>query len=170
MLVQGERRAPFYQVVGGIWLLVAVYAVIHDQYLVRIAPEHFTIYHPNPDSISSAPLLAAYIALKASVSPGLVLGIVTWFVARAGTRPKLRVRLIFIATTTVLLITEVSASLSGGLVYLTKKPLYPLAWYPDFTLWMLITQTIQITCYFVALLGSVFMLLWMIARRRRMVA
>ena len=169
-VVHGERRATFYQVVLGIWLLVAIYAVLHDQYLVCIAPEHFTVYHPNPDNISSAPLLAAYTALKASVSPGLVLGLITWLVARSGEKPKLRLKSIFIATSVLIMITEIFSSASGGIVYLTKAPLYPTNWYPDLSLAMLITQTIQLTCYLVALLGSALMLLWMILKRRRMPA
>jgi hypothetical protein len=37
-----ERRAVTYAIVFGIWAEVFLYCVLHDQYLIRIAPEHFT--------------------------------------------------------------------------------------------------------------------------------
>jgi hypothetical protein len=169
MLVHGERRKSFYQVVLGVWLLVAIYAIAHDQYLVRIAPEHFMIYHSNPGHIKSAPLLAAYLAFKASISPGFALGVVSWFVARSGKKPKLGLRLIFVRIGILLLTTETISLISAAIVWLIRKPLYPEDWYPDFTLPMLITQTIQITCYLVALAGSPLMLLWLFFKRKRMV-
>ena len=85
--------------------MVAAYAIIHDQYLVRIAPEHFTVYHDNPEGIENASVLAAWIALKASVSPGLLLGIATWVVARSGSCPKINPKYTFVAVGIVILVT-----------------------------------------------------------------
>lgn len=73
-LLAGEDRGSFYVTVFGIWLIVAIYAIAHDQYIVTIAPEHFTVYHPNPHGIENSRLLAAWSAVLASVSPGLLLG------------------------------------------------------------------------------------------------
>ncbi len=35
--LSGESRLSFYSTVFGVWLMVAIYAIVHDQYLVRIA-------------------------------------------------------------------------------------------------------------------------------------
>ena len=46
-------------------------------------------------------------------------------------------------------------SLSSGLiVYWKGAGIYPSNWYPDERLNLVITQTIQITCYLVSLTGS----------------
>lgn len=34
-----EARSVAYSMIVGVWMIVAVYAVLHDQYLVRISPE-----------------------------------------------------------------------------------------------------------------------------------
>lgn len=112
-VAQNEPRKAFYGIVLGIWLFVAVYAIAHDQYLVRIAPDHFTVYHDNPQGIGSAPVLAAWTALRASVTPGLLLGIATWYAARSGPWPKIEVRYIFRAVCAVIGVTELSASTTG---------------------------------------------------------
>ena len=125
-VAQNEPRKAFYGIVFGIWLFVAVYAIAHDQYLVRIAPDHFTVYHENPEGIESAPVLAAWTALKASLTPGLVLGRATWFTTRSGTWPKIKAKHIFMAVCAVISVTELSAATTGILAYWTKSPLYPV--------------------------------------------
>jgi len=165
-LVHGERRGSFYGVVLGVWLIIALYAILHDQYLVRIAPEHFTVYHLNELEISNPRLLAAYLALKASVSPGLFLGLAAWLAGRAGSRPKLAPRQIFCAVGLVVVVTELLALLAGGWVHFARVPLYPRGLYPELTLPLMTTQTIQLTCYLAAFLCSAAMLVWMVRKRR----
>lgn len=151
---QNEARIGFYGIIGGIWALMACYAVLQDQYLVRIAPEHFTEYHPNPLQIQSAPWLAAFIALQASVSPGLALGVASWFVGRFGRAPKLKAESIFKLVFILLILTELAGSLSGWYAYQTGSLIYSKTSYPSLTKQMITTQTIQLTCYNVALIGS----------------
>lgn len=79
-----ERRSITYSIVFGIWGLTAIYAAIHDQYIVRIAPEHFTMYHKALWNIQTPELLALAYAFKASLAPGLILGVTCAFVARHG--------------------------------------------------------------------------------------
>ncbi len=164
-IVHDERRTSFYGIVFGVWFLVAAYAIAHDQYLVRIAPDHFTVYHDNPEGIESATVLAAWIALKASVSPGLLLGIVTWFVARIGRWPKIEPKCLLVAVSAVIFVTELSGLASGALAFWAKFPLYPRQWYPDLRSALVVAQTIQITCYFVAFLASGAMLLMLGSKR-----
>ena len=167
-VTQDERRTSFYGTIFGIWFIVAAYAVVHDQYLVRIAPDHFTVYHDNPEGIESAPILAAWLALKASISPGLLLGIATWFVARSGRWPKIQAKHTLIAVCVVIFVTELCALASGALAFWAKSPIYPRRWYPDLRVSLVVTQTIQITCYFVAFLASGTMLLMMCIKRKQL--
>ncbi len=130
-ILNGETRRVFYGLVFGIWSLVAVYAILHDHYLVRIAPEHFTVYHDNPRGIRDAYTLAAWIAFIASISPGLLLGLASWWVGRSGVWPKLPVRSILRSVLIVIGVTEGMAVASGMFVVITGAPVYPNAWYPD---------------------------------------
>ncbi len=76
-----ERRSVVYAITFGIWAEVFLYCVLHDQYLVRVAPEHFTVYHAPLWGITNLSLLAFAWAFKASIGPGLLLGLAAVFVA-----------------------------------------------------------------------------------------
>lgn len=84
-----EKRSVAYAIIFGIWAEVFLYCLLHDQYLVRIAPEHFTIYHEPLWGIGNPSLLAAAWAFRASIGPGLILGLAALFLARAGSLPKI---------------------------------------------------------------------------------
>lgn len=45
MLLIRERRSVSYAIILGMWGLTFLYCLLHDPYLVRIAPEHFAVYH-----------------------------------------------------------------------------------------------------------------------------
>lgn len=161
----GERRQVTYTIILGVWSMVAVYAILHDQYIVRIAPEHFTIYHKPLWGILEPKLLAAAYAFRASFGPGLVLGMACAFVARAGDRPKVGYGFIFLGTSLVILATEILSVSAGLICYYLEEPLFPSAWYPDPSLPMLVTNTIQITCYLASALCSL-LFLCQIGKRR----
>lgn len=160
-----EPRSVFYRVVLGVWLMVAAYAVLHDQYLVCIAPEHFTKYHPALFGLQNPALLAFCLAFGASVSPGLALGTALYFVCRAGDRPRIEPHRVFRAVLMVIGISEGVSLLAAGWVYLTREPLYPASCYPDKSLSMLVTQTIQLTCYLVSGTASATLLVYFWRRR-----
>jgi len=63
-LIDQPRRAT-YQIVLGIWLMLSVWAVLHDQYIVWIAPEHFKVYHEPLRNLESPSLIAAVYAIRA---------------------------------------------------------------------------------------------------------
>lgn len=149
------------------WLIIAVYAVLHDQYIVRLAPEHFTIYHAPLLGIEHPETLAAVYAFGASFSPGLLLGFACAFVARSGSWPRLSAKFILIGVTTVVIATELVSGFSGYFVYKRGSGIYPDSWYPTQALSLLTTQTIQITCYFTAALLSAVLLGIMFITRYR---
>ncbi|MDF1756199.1 MAG: hypothetical protein P1U89_25655 [Verrucomicrobiales bacterium] len=168
MKIQKERRSVSYTILLGVWAIVAVYAVLHDQYIVRIAPEHFTVYHDSVFGIESPEVTAAILALGASVSPGLTLGMACVFVARWGRRPKVKRHSIFGGVLFVVIMTETLCASVGFYVYRSRIPVFPEFLYPDHSLPMLVTQSIQLSCYFGGAIFSGLFLMAMLVYRKRM--
>lgn len=163
-----ETRRIAYSTIVGVWMIVAIYAVLHDQYLVRISPEHFTEYHPQIWGIQDPHLLAAALAFNASFGPGLLLGVACLFAARAGSFPKPPIQSVLLGVVAVIAATELVSASLGYYVHRTQQPLYPLWCYPDTSLPLLVTQTIQISCYLAsALFSGVLLVKIMVARYRR---
>ena len=162
-----EKRAVTYLIVFGIWAEVFLYCVLHDQYLIRIAPEHFTEWHPPLWGIEDLSLLALAWGFRASVGPGLILGLVALFLGRAGSRPKVAPGTMLKIVPLGILVTEAAGLMAGAWVWRTGLPLYPLELYPDFSKPLLITQTIQLTCYMVGGVVGLLFLGWIVVRRRK---
>lgn len=147
--------------------MVAVYAVLHDQYIVRICPEHFTLYHEPMWGLSDPAQLAAAWAFNASFSPGLALGLACAFVARNGTWPKISPVTVYKGVLVVIVVAEMCSMLSGWWVYQSQEPLLPRWVYPSDDPNLLITATIQWVCYLTSGLGSGCLLLWILKVRRK---
>ena len=162
-----EKRSVTYAIVLGIWAEVFLYCLLHDQYLIRISPEHFTVHHDPLWGISDLTLLAAAWAFRASIGPGLGLGLAALFLARAGRGPKVAPGRLLKIVPWLLLGTEIAGLAAGAWVWKTRQPLFPENIYPDLTLPMLISQSIQLTCYGMALLVSLGFLGWIVRQRRR---
>ena len=165
-LVRDSRRYS-YSFVAGLWLMVTVYAELHDQYLVRIAPEHFTVYHPPLWGLHDPPLLAAGWALKAGTFPGVLLGLACLFAARAGRWPRVGARFVFTVVPVLVGLTELTAASTGLWVWWQGRGLYPAWIYPENGLPLLITQTIQVTCYAAGGCYSLGFVAYLLARRWR---
>ena len=138
-----------------VWSVVTIYAMLHNQYIVRIAPEHFTIYHCGLEWLSGNDnILALGYAFLAAISPGLFFGFFLGISCRFGELPKVSVKLAVLITIMVIVIAEIVSIISGLYVYFKKEPLYPLSWCGDYGLPVLITNTIQMTCYIMSILGA----------------
>ena len=161
-----DRRRTTYQILIVVWLIVSDYAIAHDQVIVRVAPEHFTIYHDPLWGIQTPWLLAAAYAFRASFI-GLFLGIALVLAGRGGDWPKLTPRQLYLGTLMVILATESCAVLSGLWAYWKEGPLYPSMFYPDPSLPMLVTATVQVTCYLASAIFSGALIVWCLVRRRR---
>ena len=161
-----EKRSVTYRILLGVWAMVAAYAIVHDQYIVRIAPEHFTEYHAPMWGIESAEWLAVGYGFRASLAPGLLLGLACVYVGREGPRRKVSVAAILKGALTVIVLSELLSLATGSYVYLTKKPIFSAMFYPEFSHGMLITQTIQLTCYASSAVLSATMLVFMNRWRR----
>jgi cytochrome bd-type quinol oxidase subunit 1 len=147
---------------------VAIYAVLHDQYVVRIEPRHFADYHPLVWGVTSPALQAAILAFCASIGPGFMLGIACVLAGWIGSRPRISNRFVIRGVLTVIVCAEIASLLSGWWVFGTRRPLYPEIVYPEQTLSLMITQTIQITCYLASALFSVALIAAILRKRRRM--
>jgi len=162
-----DPRPVTYRIVLGVTWVIVCWAILHDQYLVRIAPEHFTEYHEPLWGIENPRLLATALAFGASIGPGLILGIVCAIAGRRGSANKVSPRFILFGAFAVVCSVELVASGSGFWVIRTNSTFYPESWFPDETLPIRITQTIQITSYLASAVFSTF-LVFAILRRRRM--
>jgi len=151
--VTGESWMIFTKVVIGVWLAVWLYAALHNQYLIRIAPEHFTVWHYKMPYFTSHTMLGIAYAFAASISPGVMLGVFLYIAGRLFSRPKLTPKQIILSTIWVWVAVEICAGLVGLMVWRTGKGIYPDWVYPDNSVGLLITQSIQITAY---LTGAVF--------------
>lgn len=162
-----DPRPVTYRIVFGVFAIIAAYAVIHDQVIVSIAPEHFTEYHDPVPGVTSPRGVALAWALVAAVVKGIPFGIACAWIGRRGHRRRVPVGVLLGGTFLIILLGEVLAVLAGLRVYRTGSPFYPGSWYPDHTLPILITQTVQITCYLSISLVSMGFLAGLAAWRRR---
>lgn len=160
-----ERRSISYAIILGMWGLTFLYCLLHDQYLVRIAPEHFTVYHEPLWGIENPPLLAAAWAFRASIGPGLIMGMAALFVGRAGKRPKVAVGTMLKGYAVGLVITEIAGLAAGAWSWFTGRTLYPEIIYPELTRPLITTQSIQLTCYLAGVVVGVGYFVWLNRRR-----
>ena len=151
-----------------VWFPVAIYAVLHDQYIVRIEPRHFTGYHPLVWGVTSPALQAAILAFFASIGPGLMLGIACVVTGWIGDRPRISNRFVMRGVLTVIACAEIVSLLSGLWVFKSHQPLYPDFVYPEETLSLVITQSIQITWYLTSALSSIGLVTAILWKRRGM--
>ena len=165
-VVSGETWASFLSVFLGTWFAVWVYAALHNQYLIRIAPEHFTVWHSRMPFTQNYTLLGILWAFRASIAPGGILGALLYVAGRLFDRPRLSARELVFSTAWVWLAVELCALGTGLIVWRTHRALYPADWYPAQSLGLLITQTIQITAYSSGALFSAILLLWTWHRRK----
>lgn len=153
-----ESRGSMYSLALGVWAIVAVFAVLHDQYIVRIAPAHFTEYHDPMWGIRRPTVLAAAYAFRSSWYPGLLLGIACALAARADSMPKLSPGFVFKSAAAILVLSELVAGFSGAVVYRRGQGIYPDAFYPAPELPLKVTQTIQVTFYLMSAAWSIFLI------------
>ena len=80
------------------WLAVWFYAAAHNQYLIRIAPEHFTVWHYKMPFTQDYTLLGILYAGGASISPGGILGALLYVAGRLFDRLRLPTHKLILST------------------------------------------------------------------------
>ncbi|MFI5350986.1 MAG: hypothetical protein ACHQ2Z_15675 [Elusimicrobiota bacterium] len=153
-----ESRRSLYSLTFAVWAIVAVYAVLHDQYIVRIAPAHFTEYHDPMWGIRYPKILAAAYAFRSSWYPGVLLGMACTLAARADSMPRISRRFVLKSVTAIVLLTEFVSAFSGAVAHHRGQGIYPDAFYPAPELPLQVTQTIQLTCYWMSAAWSIFLI------------
>jgi hypothetical protein len=163
-----DSRSAIFAFAARVWFPVAIYAVLHDQYIVRIEPRHFTDYHPIVLGVTSPALQAAILAFFASIGPGFLLGIACVVAGWMGSRPRIPDHFVMRGVLVVIGCGEIASLLSGLWVFKTRQALYPDFVYPEETLSLVITQTMQITCYLTSSLFSIALVAAILWKRRSM--
>src|ERR1044071_6042502 len=123
--VDSETWKSFLIVFLGTWLAVWFYAAVHNQYLIRIAPEHFTVWHYKIPYTQDYTLLGILYAGGASISPGGILGALLYVAGRLFDRPRLPVHKLVLSTAWVWLAGELCAVAGGLGGWRAGRPLLP---------------------------------------------
>lgn len=153
-----ESRLSMYGLALGIWAIIAVYAILHDQYIVRITPQHFTLYHDPMWGIRYPNVLAAAYAFRSSWYPGLLLGIACVLAARVDSMPQVSRRFVLKCIAALVVLVEIVSAFSGVVAYYRGEGIYPDAFYHAPEVLMQATNTIQLTCYWMSALWSAFLI------------
>ncbi len=152
-------------------VVIVTWACLHDVYLIGIEPRHFTEYHRPLLPIHHHALLAMQYAMVATFGPGLAFGFLAWFTCRAGARTPRRLRptlggfIVLIGGVEMVLVALGHYAAHRASVGLA--PLYPRFLYPETTIGILRTQTINLTAYWLAPTCGAFYLLVLLQTRRR---
>lgn len=155
-VLTGESLGTCLSTILGVWLMVFVYAAIHDQVIIRIHPEHFTVWHYEIPFTRDLSLLALLYALGGSISPGLFLGTVLYVTGRLFNLPKKSRSWIFVRVGLVIVLAEICAAIAGLAAWRMGRGVYPDFFYPDYSAGLAITQSAQLTAY---LAGAFFSML-----------
>jgi hypothetical protein len=165
--ITGESWRSFFSVTLGTWMIIWLCAAIHNQYLIRIAPEHFTVWHYRMPFFTGYTMLGIAYAFAATISPGLILGVLLYIFGRLFNRPKLAPSQLVLSTLWVWFAVELCAISTGVIVWRSGHGLYPDWIYPDNSIGILITQTIQVTDYLAGVFFSLLLIVWTWHRRKR---
>jgi len=147
------RHRDFFPIVLGVFALVAAYGVVNDQLIVTLAANHFTVYYPHYFSFESARAQAFCFGLSAG-APGVGWGILLYWAGHYGPGPQLSVRATLLTAGAVLLGTAAVAWGLGHEAAGMPVPPYPMFFYPDTDGNLSITQTVQLTNYWLGALGA----------------
>ncbi len=159
---------PLIRITLGTWGIVATYAVLHDQYIVAIAPEHFTVGHPPVPGVSDPRLQAAILAANASFLPGMAFGLLLAMAAVEGPWRPVAVRTALRRALAAVITTEIVAASIGIASYLGAWRVYGARWYaPEFSTILIAAQSIQLTAYLCGAATAAIAIGWTGVRRVR---
>ncbi|MBX2799866.1 MAG: hypothetical protein KTR31_19460 [Myxococcales bacterium] len=152
---------PLVQITLGTWLLVALYAIAHDQYIVRLSEEHFTVGHAPVPGVEDPALQAAALAFGASILPGFAFGLALAVVCCEGPWSAVSVRWALRAVGVSLVVTEGASLLVGASTYTTGFSPYSERWVaPSASPEAMAAQSIQLTAYVVGALSAGAAIVW----------
>ena len=106
------------------------------------------------------------ICIRRINNTGVMLGIFLYVAGRLFGRAKLSPKQIIFSTAWVWAAVEICAGIVGLIVWRTEQGVYPEWVYPDDSLGLFITQSIQITAYLTGLLFSIILICYTWHRRK----
>ncbi|MBX7208209.1 MAG: hypothetical protein K1X78_07860 [Verrucomicrobiaceae bacterium] len=172
-IIPANERGSLIVFQRGTAATVVVYGIFHDQWLMSVSPEHFSVYHDTLIATGLPRVNTAELAFVATLGPGLVLGCLLWTIARLGAEPtRLLFGCVWKKLIVLLICIDVFAASIGLLsAFLFKARgeaglLLPTWMFPELRADLVIAQTIQMYTYVAAAIGSA-LLLWLIRCARR---
>lgn len=159
-VLPGETLGTCLTTILGVWLMVFLYAAIHDQFIMRIHHEHFTVWHYQIPFTRNLSLLAVLYAFGGSISPGLLLGAVLYVVGRLFDLPKKSRAWIFLHVGIVIVAAEMCSIGAGLTAWKLGRGIYPDVLYPDYSPGLAITQSAQFTAYLAGGFLSLGLVIW----------
>ncbi len=153
----GKHR-DFLPISLGVFALVVAYAILNDQVIASISPDHFTLYHPHYFPFENAHLQALCFAVVAAGGPGLAWGILLYWAGHYGPGPVVGRWATLLGAAIVILLTATAAWGIGWRESISGQPPYPMFFFPSDDLKLYLSQTVQLTNY---LAGSVGAVVWL---------
>jgi hypothetical protein len=129
------KVGTFLEIVGLSTLLSIAYGLVMDQITIRICPEYFTVFHPNPLDIQNLTLLALFWGVVATWWMGVILGVLIAGSALAGSMPPAPYQSVKRRLYKLIITTAICTFMFGALVKvagLTMPPMAQWPWYNDF--------------------------------------
>lgn len=154
-LIPADEKRLFVRFALSFMGYISLWAILHDQIIIRIDSRHFTDYHRPILNISNHTLLAIQYGFIATFGLGLVFGMMTYCVSRFGRLRKLPFKDVFLRFMVLSLIVEFICLILGYLEHLyygshREHLFYPDFVFPDSTHGIAITQTMNISAYLLA--------------------
>lgn len=167
-----EEEKLFTKFSLGFMVYISLWAILHDQIVIRIEPRHFTEYHRPLLNLSNPTLLAIQYGFIATFGLGIVFGMITYFVTQYGRLVRIPLKKVFMQFVGLSLLIESICLTLGYLQYLHYRNerthlFYPESIFPDQTLGIAITQTINVSAYLFAGLGSFLFWLYLFRYRKK---
>ena len=143
-------RFRLIEIALGTWAMVTAYAILHDQYIAWLSPDHFARYHRAIPGVEHVAVQAAVLAALAAIVPGLALGIALALTAQGGPeRGRVGVKATLAGAAGAIGVAEAAGLVAGVAAWGRGGPLYGqgVFFVPGMPLQLVVAQTIQITCY-----------------------
>lgn len=97
---------------------MTAYAMIQDQFSVRMSPEYFTVAHPRIEGLTDPTLLGVAWGFLGGWWGGMIMGMAVGISATVGKQPPLTVREIRPGLIALFLMIAVATIMTGGAAYL----------------------------------------------------
>lgn len=156
--------------------LLSAYGILQDQISARLCPEYFTVLHNPIPGLTDPTLLGIAWGFLATAGGGIAMGYVAGLAATLGAKPPLKsselVRPMLVLVLAVGFMTAIagwSTSASAGLFNVRLDPILDRLVPVDRHRGLLVVATYHRVAYLSAIVGSIFLCIWIGCERSRRV-